>query len=102
MIYSEFLEFRMQGKILAKFLTALIFGTPQKVFFGSFTKLWFRITILLKHLSVIIQEKEHTIDNFIIVAWWLIQQALFCFYFPQISQIFANFLFTGRPLGILR
>jgi hypothetical protein len=25
MSYSEFLEFRMEGKILAKFLTALIF-----------------------------------------------------------------------------
>jgi len=27
MSYSEFLEFRLEGKILAKFLTALIFGS---------------------------------------------------------------------------
>jgi hypothetical protein len=26
--FSEFLEFRMDGKILAKFLTALIFSAP--------------------------------------------------------------------------
>jgi hypothetical protein len=49
----------MEGNILAKFLPTLIIGTPQKVFFGSFTKLCFRITILLKHLSVMNQAKEH-------------------------------------------
>jgi hypothetical protein len=50
---SEFLEFRMEGKILAQFLTALIFGSLD-------------------------QAKEHTLkmENVFIWAWRLFQQTL--------------------------
>ncbi len=78
---------------------SLDFWTPQKVFFGSFNKLWFLITILLKHLSLVNQAKENTLLNCMpFMVWWLFQQAQNSFCFPQISQICAD---SWHPLFLV-
>jgi hypothetical protein len=59
MSYSGFLEFRVEGKILAQFLTALIF-----CFFGIKTK---EHTILKRMLSIglVIFSPSHELLNFL-------------------------------------